>query len=232
MNNKPFLKWAGGKKQLLPVFNKMIPSSIIDSKKIDNYVEPFVGGGAMFFNLKNSYRIKEAYLSDINIELVMAYQAIKNDHETLIDILKDLEINHLIMDEDGRKENYYRIRDIYNHKFQDMDHETYNDQWIERTAYLIFMNKTCFNGLYRENKKGEFNVPFGRYKKPTICDSENIQNVNYALKNVEIFCSDFTDSETYIDEKTFVYLIHPTGHLIKLQTSLPTQRMGSVMLIR
>jgi DNA adenine methylase len=215
LNNKPFLKWAGGKKQLLPVFNKMIPSSIIDSKKIDNYVEPFVGGGAMFFNLKNNYSIKEAYLSDINIELVMAYQVIKNDHETLIDILKDLEINHLIMDEDGRKENYYRIRDIYNHKFQDMDHETYNYQWIERTAYLIFMNKTCFNGLYRENKKGEFNVPVGRYKNPTICDSENIQNVNNALKNVEIFCSDFTDSETYIGEKTFVYLDPPYRPLNK-----------------
>ena len=215
MNNKPFLKWAGGKKQLLPVFNKMLPSTIMDSKKIVSYVEPFVGGGAMFFNLKNSYRIKEAYLSDINTELVMAYQVIKNDHDVLIDILKDLELNHLLMDEDGRKENYYRIRDIYNHKFQDMDHETYNNQWIERTAYLIFMNKTCFNGLYRENKKGEFNVPFGRYKNPTICDSENIQNVNNNLKNVKIFCSDFTDSEAYIGEKTFVYLDPPYRPLNK-----------------
>jgi len=187
----------------------------MDSKKIVSYVEPFVGGGAMFFNLKNSYRIKEAYLSDINIELVMAYQVIKNDHGALIDILKDLELKHLLMDEDGRKENYYRIRDIYNHKFQDMDHETYNNQWIERTAYLIFMNKTCFNGLYRENKKGEFNVPFGRYKNPTICDSENIQNVNNNLKNVKIFCSDFTDSEAYIGEKTFVYLDPPYRPLNK-----------------
>ena len=215
MNNKPFLKWAGGKKQLLPVFNEMLPPNVIDSKSIDCYVEPFVGGGAMFFNLTNRYKIRKSILSDINIELVMAYQVIKNDHERLIDILKDIEENHLNMEENGRKENYYRIRDVYNHKFKGIDHKNYNSQWVERTAYLIFMNKTCFNGLYRENKKGEFNVPVGRYKNPTICDSDNIKNASAALRNTEICCSDFTDTENYIDENTFVYLDPPYRPLNK-----------------
>jgi DNA adenine methylase len=209
------LKWAGGKKQLLPVFNEMLPPNMIDSKSIDCYVEPFVGGGAMFFNLSNRYKIRKSILSDINIELVMAYQVIKNDHEYLIDILKDIEENHLNMEENGRKENYYRIRDDYNHKFKGIDHKNYNSQWVERTAYLIFMNKTCFNGLYRENKKGEFNVPVGRYKNPTICDSDNIKNASDALRNTEICCSDFTDTENYIDENTFVYLDPPYRPLNK-----------------
>ena len=209
MSTKPFLKWAGGKKQLLPVFNQKLPTPLMDSKTIESYVEPFVGGGAMFFNLIKTFKIRESVLSDVNRELVMAFQVIKNDHKELIDVLKVIEENHLNMDEDGRKENYYSIRYSYNTNFKDMDFENYNSNWINRTAYFIFMNKTCFNGLYRQNKQGEFNVPFGRYKNPTICDSKNIELVNHALKNTEIFCLDFTHSDKFVYEDSFVYLDPP-----------------------
>lgn len=209
MCSKPFLKWAGGKNQLLPVFNQRLPVHILENKTIESYVEPFVGGGAMFFNLKKKFNIKEAVISDINQELIMAYQVIKNDHGELINLLKETEKHHLELDEEGRKENYYRIRKEYNSKFNDMDFAVYNNRWIERTAHLIFMNKTCFNGLYRQNKIGEFNVPFGRYKNPKICDSENIKLANKALKNTEILCTNFEDTENYVNENTFVYLDPP-----------------------
>lgn len=206
---KPFLKWAGGKKQLLMEFNERLPNHLKENGTINRYIEPFVGGGAMFFYLKKHYVVKESIILDINRELVMAYQVIKNDHKPLISLLEDIEKDHLEMDEEGRKNNYYKIRDVYNGEINGFDFINYNDEWIIRTSYLIFMNKTCFNGLFRQNKKGEFNVPFGLYKNPKICDSNNIDLVNTALKNTEIICSDFKDSEMHIKQGTFVYLDPP-----------------------
>jgi len=215
LNAKPFLKWVGGKKQLLMEFNERLPDHLRQSGTIERYVEPFVGGGAMFFFLKRHYIIKDSILLDINKELVMAYQVLKNDHKSLTGMLNDIEKNHLKKDEEGRKKNYYRIRDIYNSEIQGFDYENYNSQWIERTGYLIFMNKTCFNGLFRQNKKGEFNVPFGLYKNPRIYDETNINLVNQALGDTEIFCSDFTDSEGHITDGAFVYLDPPYRPLTK-----------------
>ena len=212
---KPFLKWAGGKKQLLMEFNKRLPTHILESGTIERYVEPFVGGGAMFFFLMQHYNIRESFLLDINRELVMAYRVIKNEHKTLTDMLRDIEENHLQKNEAGRKENYYRIRNIFNSEIDGFDYENYSYEWIERTAYIIFMNKTCFNGLFRQNKRGEFNVPFGLYKNPKICDTTNIKSVNQALKNTEIFLSDFNNSEKYINDGAFVYLDPPYKPLTK-----------------
>ena len=212
---KPFLKWAGGKKQLLTEFNKRLPTHILESGTIERYVEPFVGGGAMFFFLIQHYNIRESFLLDINRELVMAYRVIKNEHKTLTDMLRDIEENHLKKNEAGRKENYYRIRNIFNSEIDGFDYENYSYEWIERTAYIIFMNKTCFNGLFRQNKRGEFNVPFGLYKNPKICDTTNIKSVNHALKNTEIFLSDFNNSEKYINDGAFVYLDPPYKPLTK-----------------
>jgi len=215
LNAKPFLKWAGGKKQLLMDFNKRMPTHLRESGIIERYVEPFVGGGAMFFFLKQHYMIKDSILLDINKELVMAYQVLKNDHKQLINMLKDIEEDHILKDEENRKMNYYRIRDIYNSEIHGFDFEYYNSQWVERTSYLIFMNKTCFNGLFRQNKKGEFNVPFGRYENPKICDETNINLVNKALVDTEIYCADFTNSEGHIMDGTFVYLDPPYRPLTK-----------------
>ncbi len=215
LNAKPFLKWAGGKKQLLREFNERLPVHLKESGIIKRYIEPFVGGGAMFFFLKKHYIIRESILLDINRELVMAYQVVKNDHKTLTDMLRDIEENHLKKEEDDRKKNFYRIRDIYNSEIQGFDYDNYNYQWIERTSHLIFMNKTCFNGLFRQNKNGEFNVPFGLYKNPKICDAINIKCVNQALTDTEILFSDFINSESYINEGTFVYLDPPYRPLTK-----------------
>jgi DNA adenine methylase len=206
---KPFLKWAGGKKQLLIEFNKRLPNHLKENSKISSYVEPFVGGGAMFFYLKKHYNVKESILLDINRELVMAYNVIKNDHQSLISMLSEIEENHLNMDEDGRKKNYYKIRESYNRELPGFDFANYNKQWIERTSYFIFMNKTCFNGLFRQNKKGEFNVPFGLYKNPKICDATNIELVNHTLKETEIICADYKASEMHIKQDTLVYLDPP-----------------------
>lgn len=225
-NAKPFLKWAGGKNQLLLEFNERLPSHIKEDGVIKRYVEPFVGGGAMFFFLKNHYNIQEAILLDINVELVMAYQVVKEDLNELIEILKDIEEKHLKMDEIDRKKNYYRIRDIYNSEIENFDYKNHNHGWIERTSQLIFMNKTCYNGLFRQNRKGEFNVPFGRYKKPKICDITNLELVNKALEDTEILLSDFQNSERFVDDETFVYLDPPYKPISKTSNFTTYSKMG------
>ena len=206
---KPFLKWVGGKNQLLVEFNKILPQKILDNKKIDNYIEPFVGGGAMFFFLKNNYNIKRSVLIDVNRELILGYKVIQNYYKELIDELHVLEDIYLSKSEENRKAFYYEIRSVYNHQMNDFDYLNYNDDWIMRVVYLIFLNKTGFNGLFRQNSKGEFNVPRGRYKNPKICDEENLIKVNQSLKNILIICGDFTIAEEYIDKDSFVYLDPP-----------------------
>lgn len=215
INAKPFLKWAGGKTQLLKEFEKRLPANIVNSRTIDIYIEPFIGGGAMFFFLKKEYDIGESFLFDINKELIMSYKVIQQDYKELIHKLSEIEYKHLKKSEDNRKEHYYKIRSIYNLKMNDFDYNNYNNEWIERTSYLIFLNKTCFNGLFRQNMKGEFNVPFGRYKNPKICDEKNIIEVNKALENTEIFCGDFIEARKYIGKESFIYLDPPYRPLNK-----------------
>lgn len=206
---KPFLKWAGGKTQLLNEFEKRITPSIKDKMVIKRYIEPFVGGGALFFYLKRKYNIEKSYLFDINKELILAYKTIQTDHKAIIDKLSEIEGKHLQKSENKRKEHYYQIRDRYNSQMKNFNYNDFGENWIERTSYLIFLNKTCFNGLFRQNQKGEFNVPFGRYKNPRIYDENNIIAVNSALENTEIFCGDFTKSCKFIEEKSLVYLDPP-----------------------
>lgn len=209
INAKPFLKWAGGKTQLLGELTKRLQKYIKDSKFIDSYIEPFVGGGAMFFYLKRNFNVKNAFLFDINKELIIGYKVIQKDHRELINQLNMIGTEYLSKTDEKRKEYYYKIRDKYNKQMPDFDYKNYNKGWVERASYLIFLNKTCFNGLFRQNKSGEFNVPHGRYKNPKICCSENIIEANKALKNTEIFYDDFTKSEKYIEEESFVYLDPP-----------------------
>ncbi len=206
---KPFLKWAGGKTQLLDEFDKRLPPKIKEGKVIKRYIEPFIGGGAMFFFLKRKYDIKESFIFDINQELVIAYKVIQKDYKALTDRLKEIKYRYLQKSEDMRKEYYYQIRDEYNRQIENFNYNSFNEEWIERVTYLIFLNKTCFNGLFRQNKKGKFNVPFGRYKNPSIYDEENIIKINKALKNTEIFCGDFTSSSEYIKKGSFAYFDPP-----------------------
>jgi DNA adenine methylase len=206
---KPFLKWAGGKTQLLTEFERRLPGVIKDKNAIKSYVEPFVGGGALFFYLKRNYDIEESYLFDINKELILAYKTIKTNYKAIIDKLSEMEQKHLKKSEDKRKEHYYKVRENYNLQMKDFNYDEFSEKWIERTAYLIFLNKTCFNGLFRQNQKGEFNVPFGRYKNPKIYDERNIIAVNQALKNTEVFCGDFAESCKFIEKNSFVYIDPP-----------------------
>ncbi|MCK8827636.1 DNA adenine methylase [Natroniella acetigena] len=211
LDAKPFLKWVGGKRQLLDEIEARLPKKIVESRQIDKYVEPFVGGGAVFFFLKNHFDVKESIICDVNRELIVGYKTIKNNPQELIEKLSSIENKYLTLsrENDERKEFYYEIRDLYNKEMLDFDYENYNEGWIERSKYLIFLNKTCFNGMFRQNKKGEFNVPHGRYANPTICDSENILKVSKALQDTKIICGDFTETEDYIDEGAFVYFDPP-----------------------
>jgi DNA adenine methylase len=208
INAKPFLKWAGGKTQLLEELNKRLPTEIIEKGKIKNYVEPFVGGGAFFFYLKKNYVVKKSVLLDINPELIVGYTTIQKEPKKLVDKLSCLESEYL-KENERREKLFYDIRALFNDQGKSFDNNEYNDEWVTRTSYLIFLNKTCFNGLFRQNSKGEFNVPFGDYKNPKICDEMNIYEVNKALKNTNIILGDFYKSNRYIKKGTLVYLDPP-----------------------
>lgn len=206
---KPFLKWAGGKTQLLSTIEDNFPNEIKKSRKIDKYFEVFVGGGALYFHLMNNYKVKESYLYDINPELILTYNVIKKDPKELIGLLLNLQDEYISLEQDGRKEYYFNIRSNFNEDLTDFDYNNYSDAHIVRAAQVIFMNKTCFNGLFRLNQKGEFNVPHGRYKNPLICDKNNIMAVSKTLENTYIINGNYDESEDLIDENSLVYFDPP-----------------------
>lgn len=198
---KPFVKWVGGKSQLVEELEKYILSSKGVCKR--KYAEPMVGGGALFFDVLARYSFEEYYISDVNPELINAYNVIRGKVEPLIERLQDMQMTFLPMDASGRKYFYYSLREKFNRL------SLRSDTALEKAADFIFLNKTCFNGLYRVNRKGLFNVPMGSYKNPKICDEENLRDIHEALQKVEIVCGDYTLSKSFIDEDTFVYLDPP-----------------------
>ena len=199
---KPFIKWVGGKGQLLPEINKLYPIEL--GKNINKYAEIFLGGGAVLFDILSKYKLDEVYISDKNLELINTYKSIRDNVDILIKSLKEMEEQYIPLNNEDRKIYYYEKREEYNSL--KINSEMNN---IEKAILFIFLNKTCFNGLYRVNKKGEFNVPMGAYKNPKICDKENLKNVAMALKNVKIVYADYRESEKFIDDKTFVYIDPP-----------------------
>jgi DNA adenine methylase len=205
---KPFLKWAGGKNQLLFQFQQYYPNRLSDGS-VENYIEPFIGGGAVLFDILSKYRIKKAIIADINPELILAYKTIRDNVAALILMLEDIQEQYLGLSEEKRSDFYYAIRSSVNSKRQEIDYENFQNSWIERTAHIIFLNRTCFNGLFRVNGQGDFNVPIGRYKNPLICDKVNLQNVALLLKDVIIFLGDFSNIKPYVSRNTFVYFDPP-----------------------
>ncbi len=205
---KPFLKWAGGKGQLLEQIDKFLTQELRNGS-IKRYIEPFVGGGAVFFYIAQFYKIDNFFISDINEELVLAYKTIQKDVESLISLLFNIQENYLSLDEQKRKEYYYHTRSQFNLRKKKINFQIYGQEWIERTAQLIFLNRTCFNGLFRVNSKGHFNVPMGRYKKPTICDPKNLRAISKILQKTHIHCGDFTECEKWVNSHTFVYFDPP-----------------------
>jgi DNA adenine methylase len=199
---KPFLKWAGGKSQLLDEIEGRLPAELLTGG-IDTYVEPFVGGGALFFYIAQNYKsIKYFYLFDINGDIVGCYNAIKHNVESLINELKSIQSKFFTFGESEQEQFYFDIRKKFNA-------EKLSGFATKTAAKLIFLNKTCYNGLYRVNRKNEFNVPFGHYKNPTICAVENLLAASEVLRKAQILRGDFEDSYRYIDKKTFVYFDPP-----------------------
>lgn len=201
---KPFLKWAGGKGQLLRQLEAALPKVLFE--KEFTYIEPFVGGGAMlFFMLQKFSNIKNVIINDINTNLVEAYKTIKDSPEELIYQLSTIEQQYMsIAEHEDKRLFYLEMR----HKFNDDEMSS-----VEKSAILIFLNRTCFNGLYRENSKGFFNVPFGRNANPTICNKELIY-VDCELLNrfdVQIMKGDFSQTVKYIENNitTFFYFDPP-----------------------
>ncbi|MBR5473304.1 MAG: Dam family site-specific DNA-(adenine-N6)-methyltransferase [Clostridia bacterium] len=199
---KPFLKWAGGKGQLLKEIESYYPFA---DSHITKYAEPFVGGGAVLFDILGKYDLKEIYISDINVELMNTYKIIRDNVDSLIEILYSIQNDYLSLNTEDRKSYYVKMRDRFNYLKVNGD-ENIN---IEKAALMIFLNKTCFNGLYRVNKKGLFNVPMGAYKNPMICDENNLRAVSEKLQKVTIVCGDYRESANFIDENTFVYFDPP-----------------------
>ena len=204
---RPFIKWAGGKGSLLSQISKYYPIDLTDGK-IDTYIEPFLGGGAVLIDILQRYPIKKAYAFDINGDLINAFKCVKEYPEELISELDKIQKEYISYDEEKRKEYYYKIRDDYNS-------DNKNNEEIKRAVQFIFLNRTCFNGLYRVSKTGKFNVPCGKYKNPMICDAQNIRSLSKLFKNVTFINAPYSECEKYIDNKTFVYFDPPYRPLNK-----------------
>ena len=198
---KPFVKWAGGKGQLLATIEQLLPDNFSEWKDAI-YIEPFIGGGAMlFFMLQKFDNIKYAVINDLNPHLITAYETVKNEPDMLVKELSKVEKEYYaILDESGKKFFYLDMRNRFNND---------NLTGMEKTVLLIFLNRTCFNGLYRVNSKGEFNVPFGKYKNPKICDIDTIYADSRLLQKVEIINGDFESIEKYVTNNAFIYFDPP-----------------------
>lgn len=205
---KPFLKWAGGKGQLLEAFQKFYPIELREGK-IETFCEPFVGGGAVFFDIAQKFSIKSALLCDNNEDLILTYLVIQKKVPNLIEKLDRFQNQYLKLNEEKRTEYYYQMRERFNAQKKSMNYSRISNKWIERAAQIIFLNRTCFNGLFRFNSKGEFNVPQGRYKNPKILDTENLLKVSQLLSVAEIQKADFREIKNRVNENTFVYYDPP-----------------------
>jgi len=206
---KPFLKWAGGKSWLIEHIEPLLPPFL--SSNSFTYVEPFVGSGAMLFWFLDRFpKMEKAIINDLNGDLINVYRTIALQPEELISILDIMqkEYHFLEDDEDGKKIYYYDKRDKFN--LRDCSN-------VDHAALFIFLNRTCFNGLYRVNKSNKYNVPMGRYKNPTICDRSNLLAVSKALKKVEIRCGDYAD--TLIESRNPIYYFDPPYKPISVSSS-------------
>lgn len=205
---KPFLKWAGGKGQLINKFRDFYPEELKNGK-ITCYYEPFIGGGAVFFDVSQQYNIQSAFLYDINEDLILTYRVIQQDVFKLIETLDLFQRNYEKLEDKAQSEFFYKTREDFNRNLVKINFSKYNDEWILRAAQIIFINKTCFNGLFRLNQKGEFNVPAGRYKNPKILDEQNLIKVSKLLSIAVIKNERFTAVEADIADKSFVYFDPP-----------------------
>ena len=198
---KPFIKWVGGKSQLIEQLEALLPADF-DKRENVTYIEPFVGGGAMLFYMLQAHpNIKSAVINDINSDLTTCYRVVRDNPAELIDSLSEIQKEYYALQtEEERKAMFMRMRDRYNTK-------TLGE--IENSTLFFFLNRTCFNGLYRVNKSNKFNVPFGKHVTPMICDATTIYADSELLQNVEILNGDFEDTFKFITEETLFYFDPP-----------------------
>ena len=199
---KPFIKWVGGKGQLLEQLDALLPADFEDWEEV-TYIEPFVGGGAMLFYMLQRYpNIRHAVINDVNSDLTTCYRTVRDTPEELIASLMEIQSAYNeLRSEEARRDFFLAVRKRYNEKNLDP---------IENSTKFIFLNRTCFNGLYRVNRKGLFNVPFGKYINPQICDPATIRKDSELLQRVEILTGDFEVTLDYIgDGYNFFYFDPP-----------------------
>lgn len=198
---KPFIKWVGGKGQLIEQLEAKLPADF-DNWDNATYIEPFIGGGAMlFYMLQQHPNIKRAVINDINSDLITCYRTVRDNVELLIPALRDIQAEyHALSDMEAKREMFMAVRQRYNEKNLDP---------IENTVKFFFLNRTCFNGLYRVNKRGLFNVPWGKYIQPQICDEYTLRTDSELLKRVEILEGDFEDTLPYAQGNTLFYFDPP-----------------------
>ena len=205
---RPFLKWVGGKRQLVHKFSKLYPEELVKGR-IKKYYEPFLGGGAVFFDIASNYKLKSSILCDINDELILTYKVVQKDVDKIIEFLYRYRSYYLSLSYDKRREYYYEMRTNYNLQRFNIDYNKYSENWIPHAAQMIFLNKTCYNGLFRVNSKGEFNSPAGDYENPQIFDQENLINASSLLSSAEIIKSDFNDFKPEDVDESFIYFDPP-----------------------
>lgn len=208
MSVKPFIKWAGGKTQLIPQLEKHLPENM---DRFDTYVEPFIGGGALFYHMAAKHNFKKLVINDFNPDLVNVYRVIQKQPKKLLTVLEEFQKDYLSKSEDERKEFYYSMREQFNNVKTGVSYDVkvLNTEHVLLAGLFILLNKTCFNGLYRVNSKGLFNVPFANPKTLFIVDEENIMAVSKLLQKAVILCGDYRNVEPYLDGKTFIYLDPP-----------------------
>ena len=197
---RPFIKWVGGKTQLLNEVSKSLPRDFASRQHV-TYVEPFVGGGAVMFWILQEYpNIERAVINDINQELICTYRVIQVHVEELIAELAHIQDEYIPLGSEDRKAYFMEKRARFNTK---------KTTPVETAALFIFLNRTCFNGLYRVNSKGKFNVPHGKYANPRICDADNLHACSAVLQKVEILCGDFSETGRYAGPNTLFYFDPP-----------------------
>ena len=198
---KPFIKWVGGKGQLIEQLEALLPADFNERRDV-TYIEPFVGGGAMLFHMLQRHpNIKRAVINDINTDLTTCFRTVRDNPALLLRSLKEIQREYYALeDQDRKREMFMRVRIRFNEKVSDD---------IENTTLFFFLNRTCFNGLYRVNKAGKFNVPFGRYDNPTIYDPQTVYEDSEILQRVEIMNGDFEDTLGKAQDNSFFYLDPP-----------------------
>ena len=200
----PFLKWAGGKRQLISEIEARLPADI---DKCSSYVEPFIGGGAVLFHLLEKRTYEEVHISDLNPELILCYRTLQEDAKGVIKHLSKM-IESYPSEQEDRKQSYYAIREDWNSNVGKLSSLS-KPKKARRVAQTLFLNKTCFNGLFRVNRKGEFNVPIGSYVNPSFPNSEDLLEVQKALQGVTIHLAPFEECESWVSKDSFVYFDPP-----------------------